>query len=122
MASLFASQRVSSQVASANCRESKCLFQIAQRPLPPVAATSCCPQHGRKTAGLESTWGVAERTPVRGQLQIAFGTSKASLYTQLPERLDEPTPGFDSIADALQDLAAGRISALVLHFSTAIST
>lgn len=45
---------------------------------------------------------------IRGQLQVAFGSSKASLYTQLPELLEEPTPGFDSIADALQDLAAGE--------------
>lgn len=39
---------------------------------------------------------------------IAAGSSKQSLYTQLPQRLDEPTPGFDSIADALEDLAAGE--------------
>lgn len=38
---------------------------------------------------------------------VAAGGSKESLYTQLPDRLDEPTPGFNSIASALQDLAAG---------------
>lgn len=40
-------------------------------------------------------------------LVVAAGSSKQSLYTQLPTRLDEPTPGFDSIASALEDLAAG---------------
>lgn len=38
----------------------------------------------------------------------AAGSSKDSIYTQLPERLDEPTPGFDSVAAALEDLAAGE--------------
>jgi hypothetical protein len=29
------------------------------------------------------------------------------MYTQLPLRMDEPTPGFDSIPSALEALAAG---------------
>jgi hypothetical protein len=43
-------------------------------------------------------------------LVVAAGSSKQSLYTQLPTRLDEPTPGFDSIASALDDLAAGAFN------------
>lgn len=45
---------------------------------------------------------------IRGGTLLVAGASKDSLYTQLPERLDEPTPGFDSIASALEDLAAGE--------------
>eukprot|EP00878_Enallax_costatus_P002527 GHUV01002709.1.p1 GENE.GHUV01002709.1~~GHUV01002709.1.p1 ORF type:complete len:519 (+),score=149.66 GHUV01002709.1:161-1717(+) len=45
---------------------------------------------------------------VRGSSVVVAGASKESIYTQLPERLDEPTPGFDSIASALEDLAAGK--------------
>eukprot|EP00775_Hariotina_reticulata_P009154 gene9154-9322_t len=45
---------------------------------------------------------------IRGMKVIVAGSSKQSMYTVLPERLDEPTPGFDSIASALEDLAAGK--------------
>jgi hypothetical protein len=43
----------------------------------------------------------------RAMKVIVAGSSKQSMYTLLPERLDDPTPGFDSIASALEDLAAG---------------
>jgi hypothetical protein len=110
MASLLASQRACSQLAGANCREPRLFAQIQQRGLPqPVgAAPFCCPRDSRRSAGVDTVCDAKSITSVRGQLQIVQGASKASLYTQLPDRLDEPTPGFDSIAAALEDLAAGR--------------
>lgn len=109
MASLLASQRACSQLAGSNCREPKPVAHIQQRGLPqPVgAAPFCCPRDSRRSAGVGTVCDAKSNTSVRGQLQIVQGASKASLYTQLPERLDEPTPGFDSIAAALEDLAAG---------------
>lgn len=51
--------------------------------------------------------------PVRAAVQRArtiqaSGTAKQHLYTQLVGPLDVPSPGFDSIASALEDLAAGK--------------
>lgn len=112
MASLFASQRLCNP-AAVNCRDVKAVFHIAQRPLPPAASATCSSnsRDSRTAAGDRIAWGAAGcKQTVRGQSQVAYGASKTSLYTQLPDRLDEPTPGFDSIADALEDLAAG-----VLH-------
>jgi hypothetical protein len=109
MASLFASQRTCAPSAVSNCREIKSVFHNLQRTLPPATISSSARES--RTAGDRIAWDAAGCTKtVRGQLQIAYGASKASLYTQLPDRLDEPTPGFDSIAEALEDLAAGRIS------------
>lgn len=110
MASLFASQRTCAPSAVPNCRGIKSAFHIIQRTLPPAAAaTISSSARESRTAGDRIARDVAgcSRT-VRRQLQVAHGASKASLYTQLPDRLDEPTPGFDSIAEALEDLAAGR--------------
>jgi 3,4-dihydroxy 2-butanone 4-phosphate synthase/GTP cyclohydrolase II len=39
---------------------------------------------------------------------ISGGSAKQHLYTQLATSLDDPSPGFDSIASALEDLAAGK--------------
>jgi len=39
---------------------------------------------------------------------IAAGSAKQHMYTQLAASLDAPSPGFDSIASALEDLAAGK--------------
>lgn len=109
MASLFALQRTCAPSGVSNCREVKSVFHIPQRTLPPAAAaTISSSARESRTAGDRIAWDVAGCTKnVRGQLHIAHGASKASLYTQLPDRWDEPTPGFDSIAEALEDLAAG---------------
>ncbi|KAF6258072.1 3,4-dihydroxy-2-butanone 4-phosphate synthase-domain-containing protein [Scenedesmus sp. NREL 46B-D3] len=76
-----------------------CLLNVASR-VPPAAvhalASGIAPCSSRPNNQTTRT------------LVVASGSSKQSLYTQLPTRLDEPTPGFDSIASALEDLAAGK--------------
>ncbi|GBF88953.1 bifunctional riboflavin biosynthesis protein, chloroplastic [Raphidocelis subcapitata] len=46
--------------------------------------------------------------PARRAAPLARGAAKQHLYTAAPGALDAPSPGFDSIAAALEDLAAGK--------------
>jgi hypothetical protein len=109
----LASQRACNPAAGVVGRGGKSVLHFAHpRPLPPAARGSSTTARDSRTA---ADSGIGWAGPgcvqaVRGALQIAHGVSKASLYTQLPDRLDEPTPGFDSIAHALEDLAAGVLS------------
>ena len=106
MASLFASQRSLCNQFT-NCRDTKSAIHITQRSPAAAAATCCCPRDSSRRTAPGSVGNVVQTAAVRGQLQVVQGASKSSLYTQLPDRLDEPTQGFDSIAAALEDLAAG---------------